>query len=143
MYRSHGQVTTLALGLVSITVIMLVFMTGRFWGLPLDYDRQEHLRLIELTFPPFFAILAMAVYSATSSKTRSNRKLSALYATLILVPPVLFLGMFLFLTYVFTYSNSAAGVGEIFSLDEYRTWVMILLSFIACTTSALCLDLFK
>lgn len=142
MKRSHGRIVTLAFGLTMSAVMILVFMSGRFWGLPLDYDRGEHMRLIELTLPPFAGTITVALYYATTSRRRVDGPLNPVFAILVVAPPLIFMALFAVLTGLFTYANSTSSQMT-FTLDDYRGGVVVLLTLLTAVTSTLSLELFR
>lgn len=123
--------------MLCMLVSVSIFISGPFWGLGLDYQKGEHVHLLQIIAPVFISYLSAAVVYATSSKKireprgekgRILRVISIFSISLFLV------GLFLS-TVLFYYSSLGRLQGVALSFSQYTNIITLLLSLLAGTTT--------
>jgi hypothetical protein len=128
MTARTARLTLTAFSLILLLIAILIFVTGRVWSFPLDYDGQEEIPLIQLTIPPFVAILAStAAFIASPTDIEVRDDLRSLLALLVWGMIGIFAVGFLACTWLFYVCNQP-GSQINFTLAQYRGWLTILLS---------------
>lgn len=144
MTIKSAQLWLVSFALAAISIVAVVFITGRLWHFPLDYGAQEEIPLVQLLVPSFFAIIGSAANYLRAPENISETKLEnrALFSALVIAPGLLFILLFLLLTSVFHLANQP-GSNSTFPLDAYRLWITILLSLISVSVPVISASIFK
>lgn len=143
MTAKSAQLVLVSFALFALVLVLLVFVTGRLWGFPLDYTLQEEVPLVQLLAPPLFGVLGGAAnYLAAPATVTIDRRHRPLMTLMILAPTLIFLFLFITVTAVFHFSN-VSDSGTSFSIEAYRFWLTTILSFFTLTIPVISATLFK
>jgi hypothetical protein len=139
----QAQLYLVGFALLSLIVCIITFVTGRSWRLPLDYNDQEHIPLLQMLVAPFLGILgSAAAYLGGRPRAAIPKAQQSLLLLMTVGPSGAFLVLFGVITASFHAANQP-GSTVLFKLSEYRTWLSILLGLLACSTAALSTILFR
>ena len=98
-----------------VLAVIVAFVSGPLWGLPLDYEKGQHLQLIQIAIPPFVAYLTAAIAYAKSRNSfpepRGER--GRILRIVCLGGIVIFALGFAIATYVFYETGNASGCQRI------------------------------
>lgn len=123
--------------LVVLLIVISVFITGKLWGLPLDYDKGEHIQIIQIAIPPFLTYLSSAVAYATAGNVfpepRGER--GHILRAITVGGTSIFAVGFIMATVVFYTSGRGISTNGL-SYEQYSNVVTILLAILGATTSA-------
>lgn len=121
----------------TVVVILTTFLTGPFWGLPLDYEKGQHLQLIQIVLPPFIAYLTAAVAFAKAGVSFAEPKgeRGQMLRALCLGGLVVFAMCFALATYVF-YATGRGLLASGLSYGQYSAIITLILAVLGATTSA-------
>lgn len=138
-----AQISLIGLSFLSILIVSVVFITGRLWHFPLDYADGQDIPLVQLTIPPFFAVLGSAAgFLRDPAEIQIAPANRVLLRVMTWIPCLVFLTLFAIVTTVFHISNQP-GSEAFFSLSSYRNWITILLGLISATVPAVSAAMFK
>lgn len=138
----NAQLFTVVFALIALFFVMCVFSTGRLWGFPLNYATDEEEVLLQLIYPTFFSILGNAVFYIISRRRHIEKQADPLIIVLIVGPSAIFMLCFILITTTFYISNQS-GSTTYFKLDDYRSYLSILLGLIGLTVTSISAYIFS
>lgn len=131
--------------LITIFAVLIAFLTGPLWGLRLDYEKGQHLQLIQISLPTFLSYLASAVAYATVGdvfpEPRGER--GRIVRAVALGGIILFwIGLFVS-TSIYYFSANGKLISGRLEYSQYTQVITLLLGILAVTTSAVTTFLFS
>lgn len=121
----------------TVLFILATFLTGPFWGLPLDYEKGQHLQLVQIALPPFIAYLTAAVAFARAGISLAEPKgeRGRMLRLLCQGGLVVFVLGFALATCLF-YATGRGLIVSGLNYGQYSTVITLILAVLGATTSA-------
>jgi hypothetical protein len=125
-------------GLISVISIIVVFITGPVWGLRLDYERGQHIQLLQIATPTFLSYLSAAVaYASVGASFPEPRGERGQILRTVAVGGAAIFGIgFIVCTTVYYLSARGQLPNSALKFDQYTNLVTMLLGVLGATTSA-------
>jgi hypothetical protein len=136
--------TIIYLSLISISTILVLYLSGPLWGLRLDYEKGQQIQLIQIGIPTFLSYLSAAVTYATAGRDFPEPigERGRILKTITVGGIIVFAIGFALATVVFYKSaEGSLPLGQL-SFEQYTSLMTILIGLLGATTSAVAIYIF-